>query len=173
MVTLLKSSFSCGICFPDVWQLEIAIWYFYNWQKHSWRQSFAHLEPTCLTLDLIVSQTSMALCRQADHMGSPRQPLEIGSEDKWLSAWHTAVFLRWSGCLYYEHQTVLQVQSRSVSPNLSTNSHSQQDPRYLLSPTIGSENWETRHLKSTDCTIRCVQKVGCIWPFSEPRLSVK
>jgi hypothetical protein len=52
------------------------------------------------------------------------------------------------------HQTVLQVQSTSVSPNISTKSHGQWDPRYPLSPGIGSENWKTLHLKGTGCTIR-------------------
>lgn len=41
----------------------------YSWQKHSWKQCCAHLVPTCLTMDLIVSQISVNMLSASKRNG--------------------------------------------------------------------------------------------------------
>lgn len=167
MVTLLKGFFSCGICLPDVWWLKTAIWYLPQLAKPQLKvilnTSGTHMSN--LGLDSQPDIQDSAVGKQATW-----KVLCIrNSENKCLSAWCMAIFLKGPRYLYYDHQTGWSCNSRTCQSSPDTISHLHS----MLFSAPGSVNEAILQVIGVGCTVRCVQNVRWVWPFSEPGFSIK
>lgn len=80
-----------------------------------------------------------------------------------------AIFLKGPRYPYYGHQTGWSFNSRACQSSTDMISHL----RRMLFSAPGSVNEEILQVIGAGCTIRCVQNVGWIWPFSKLGFSVK